>query len=285
MSTDPRDPGLTDVIGFYWQRRLLVGAGGLACALIAGVWVFTLKPVFRAEVVVTMAPENGMERNSLLGSEIGGLASLAGVNLTQANAQSIEAAAILESNYLAEEFVSRDGLLPVLLARSSKAAPTVWRAAKLFRESVLNIRKDQRRGITTVSVEWTDPALAARWANAYVALADELIRARTLADSTRNIAYLNDQLAKTTDVELRKVIYTLIEGQTKTLMLANGRAQYAFDVVDPAVAPELKVGPHRLQATLIALILGIGITGGVVFLWESIGRRKRRSTAGPGVPI
>ncbi len=261
MSADPREPGLADVIGFYWQRRVLVGAGGLICALIAGVWVFTLKPVFRAEVVVTMAPENGMDRNSLLGSELGGLASLAGVNLTQTNAQSIEAAAILESNYLAEEFVSRDGLLPVLLARSSRA-PTVWRAAKLFREGVLNIRKDQRKGTTTVSVEWTDPALAARWANAYVALADELIRARTRSDSTRNIAYLNDQLVKTNDVELRKVIYNLIEGQTKTLMLANGRAQYAFDVVDPAVAPELKVGPHRLQTTLIALILGVGITEG-----------------------
>ena len=50
---------------------------------------------------------------------------------------------------------------------------TLWHAVKRFRELVLTIREDDANGITTVSIEWTDPAVAARWANDYVALANE----------------------------------------------------------------------------------------------------------------
>jgi uncharacterized protein involved in exopolysaccharide biosynthesis len=276
-----RDLGLSDVMRFYWRHRLVVVIVALAFAILAGIWVFRAKPTFRAETVVTMAREDAMERNSMLGSELGGIASLAGFELSRGTGQEMEASAILESHYLAEEFIRRNDLLPALLAHSSKP-PTLWLGVKTFKEGVLSIRKDQRKGITTLGIEWTDAAVAARWANDYVSLANELIRSRTIGESTRNIAYLNEQLAKTTDVELRRAIYNLIEGQTKTLMLANGRAQYAFEVVDPAVAPELKVGPHRLMTMLIAFILGAGAAGVGAFVWESFGWRKGRTAQAQG---
>jgi hypothetical protein len=97
--------------------------------------------------------------------------------------------------------------------------------------------------LTVVAIDWTDPATAAQWANGFVALANELLRTRALVESKRNIAYLNDQISKTDVVELRRVLYGLIESETKTLMLANGRPEYAFRVVDPAVPPELKTRP------------------------------------------
>jgi capsular polysaccharide biosynthesis protein len=98
--------------------------------------------------------------------------------------------------------------------------------------------------------------VAAQWANSYVALTNELLRTHALDESNRNIAYLNGQLAKTDSVDLRKVMYSLIENETKTLMVANGRMEYAFTVVDPATTPELKVGPHRLLNTLVGIMLG-----------------------------
>lgn len=265
------------IIGSFWRHRLAVGLISLACAIIAGVVVFTTKPVFRAETVVVNARESGLNRMSMFGSELGGIASLAGVDLSQNNGLNQEASAVLESRYLAEDFVQRNDLVSALLPNPSKP-PTLWQAAKRFKEDLLVIRKDQRRGTTTVSIEWTDPAVAARWTNDYVALADELIRGRAIQNATRNIAYLNDQLARTNDVELRRVMYSLVEEETKTLMLANGRSQYAFEVVDPAVAPELKVGPHRLLMTLVGFTLGFGAAGTVAYIWDSVARQRRKTT-------
>jgi hypothetical protein len=53
-------------------------------------------------------------------------------------------------------------------------------------------------------------------------------------------------------------MYSLIENETKNLMVANGRIEYAFAIVDQAVPPEIKAGPHRLINTLVGLIVGFG---------------------------
>jgi uncharacterized protein involved in exopolysaccharide biosynthesis len=267
---------LTKLLSRY---RWLVALCTVLAGVVAGVQAFTRPPYFRAEVVVTDVREHGAGNLGSLASELGGLASIAGVNIGAGGGSTPgqEFAAVLESHHLAEEFIKRNGLLPILLKKSSKP-PTVWLAVKEFTESVISIRKDQRKGITTIGMQWTDPKVAAGWANAYVALANELIRAHALEESTRNIAYLNTQLAKYDSVDLRKVMYTLIESETKQLMVANGRTDYAFQIVDPAVPPELKSGPHRLLNTLIGLVVG-GFLGLVSAYLVDLIRKARSSRA------
>jgi len=258
-----------------WRKRRLMAVGSLIGALLFGISAFTAQPWFRAQVVVTPARERNTGGAGALATELGGLASLAGVDVTAGGLGNMQtSAAVLESHHLVEEFIRRNGLLPELQRASSRNS-TLWRATEFFKKGVLTIVKDQRKGVTTVTVQWTDPATTERWANGYVALANELIRNRALEEATHNIAYLNEQLAKTTDVELRKVMYNLIENETKTLMLANGRREYAFQVVDPAVAPELKAGPHRLLLTLIGFTIGFGLAAVTALIRERVDRRRR----------
>jgi uncharacterized protein involved in exopolysaccharide biosynthesis len=265
-----------------WRYRRLVAIVSLIGGLAAGLLAFLEKPYFRADVVVTEAQDRGIGGMSSLANQLGGLASLAGVNLAPANlAASQESAAVLESRHLAEEFIKRNGLQPELLRGSDKIL-SLWRAVDQFKKGVVTIRKDLRRGVTTVSVQWTDPVTTARWANGYVALANELIRSRAMDDATRNIAYLNDQISKTNVVELRKVMYDLIENETKTLMIAKGRPDYAFEVVDPAVAPELKAGPHRIARTLVGLTVGFCLAAVIAFALDYIVRDRRRGQARSG---
>jgi LPS O-antigen subunit length determinant protein (WzzB/FepE family) len=108
-----------------------------------------------------------------------------------------------------------------------------------------------------ISIAWTDPATAALWANEYVALANELIRTRALQHAESNIEYLRKQVEETNVVELERVIYNLIESQIQTLMLANAREEYAFIVVDPAVAPETRTTPRRKLIVLSGGALGV----------------------------
>jgi LPS O-antigen subunit length determinant protein (WzzB/FepE family) len=264
------DENQTDLVAlwrFAWRHKLLITLVTLVGGLIAAALAWTTASVYRAEVVITEVHDPGMGASLSFANQLGGLASLAGVTLPQTTSADQAAQAVLNSRYLVEEFIKRKGLLSELY-RASRVPPTLWRAVTLFKDGVLNIRRDTRKGITTVVVEWTDPATAAAWANEYVALANELLRTRALEDSNRNIAYLDGQLARTTDVELRKVMYSIIESETKTLMLANGRREYAFEVVDPAVAPEIKVSPHRALMTLIGLALGAMVGAAAALIFE-----------------
>jgi uncharacterized protein involved in exopolysaccharide biosynthesis len=259
-----------------WRYKFLIGGVGLATALLAVVLALTATEIFRAQVVVTETRPDGFGSGASLSGQLGGLASLVGVNLPNVGA-SPEAKAILESRNLAQEFVRRYVDLQLLLP-NPKPPRTLWRAVERFRDKVLSISEDSRKGRITVTMDWTDPAIAARWANDFAALANELVRTRAIDESTRNIAYLNEQLIKTDVVETRRVLYNLMETETNRLMLAKGRAEYAFTIVDPAVPAEVRRSPQRTLMVLLGGVIG-GILGVIVALVHHALARRRAGRA------
>jgi uncharacterized protein involved in exopolysaccharide biosynthesis len=231
----------------------------IVCTGIALAIALATTPIFRAETVITTARNGGL--GGQVSSQLGGLAniaSLAGVNLDAGSGADREAKAVLQSRSLVQEFIGRNDLIKVLIPHASKP-PTMWLAVKDFKEGVLTVREDRRAGLVTIDVDWEDPAVAAKWANGFVALANERLRARAIDEALRNIAFLNAQIPQTSVVEVQRAIYNLIESETKTLMLANVRMEFAFTVIDPAVPPERKYRPHRSLYVLFGLFLGFAI--------------------------
>jgi len=263
-----------DLIAFVrvvWDLKYLIivitGLFGVAAVTLA----LTATPIYTAQVVVAEVGDTNMSAASSLASQFGGLASLAGVKLATNNSGR-EAQAILKSRRLAREFIQRNGLLTELSPKG-RGLPTLWLAVNRLRDTALTIREDTTEGVTTVYVKWTDPAVAASWANEYVALANELIRTRALEEANRNIEYLNKQIELTNVVEVQRVMYNLIESETKTLMLANARGEYAFRIVDPAVPPEMRTSPRRKLMVLTGTAIGLFIGIFVVFsynLWRRV---------------
>jgi uncharacterized protein involved in exopolysaccharide biosynthesis len=243
-----------------WERKLFILCVTVLGAGVAAYLALTATPMYRAETKVTDARSEMLGCSNSIASQLGGLASLAGVKSPGGDSGPM-AKAILNSRELVEQFITRNKLLPQLSPGSSP--PSLWRAVRQFRGGVLSIHEDLTEGVTTVAVEWSDAATAARWANEIVALTNELIRARALENSKRNIAYLNEQIADTNVLELREVMYKLVESETKTLMLANGRKDYAFAVIDSAVAPEIRSSPKRTLMVLLGTALGLFV--GVMF--------------------
>jgi uncharacterized protein involved in exopolysaccharide biosynthesis len=273
------DIDLVAIWRFLWGNKYPIFAVTFLCAVLAGVYAFNLTPIFRAETVVLAVHSGSMGGVGTLSSQLGGLASLAslaGVNLDSGGSADREAKAILDSRKLAEEFVVHNNLIPAMLPNSKKP-PTLWLAVKAFRGDVLAIREDKRTGLTTIAVEWKDAGVAAQWANGFVALANDQIRARAIDEANRNIKFLNEQIEKTRVVEVQRSMYSLIENETKTLMLANARPEYAFTVVDPAVPPERKISPRRSLYILFGAFVGFAIGCFVAYVRtaraKSIGHR------------
>jgi uncharacterized protein involved in exopolysaccharide biosynthesis len=268
-----------DVVAFFWtawDHKYLVLAVSLLCGIIAAVLALTATPMFRSQVVVTLVHDTGGVGGSggLMG-QLGGLASVAGLSLN-ANGPDAERTAFLASRGLAEAFVRRYNLVPLMNA-TSKDHSSEWYAVERFKRTVLDEHEEKIKGTTTISIEWRDPIAAARWANDFVSLANELLRDRAIQESSRNIEYLNKQLEKTNAVEMQRVMYELIESETKSLMWANGRREYAFTVVDPAVPPEMRSSPHRTVMVLAGLFIG-GFIGSLI-AWVRKTMRRRAPAA------
>lgn len=267
-----------------WRYKTVIVVITTLAAAAAVAIALTATPIFRAEVVITDVREGSEGGLASLAGQLSGLGSLAGVNLAASGGAGREARAVLQSRHLIEEFITRNDLLTKILP-DSKEPPVMWLAVKRFQNTVLNIHEDTRKGTTTVAIEWTDPNVAARWANDFVALANDLLRSRAIEESKRNVAYLNDQITHTDSVEIRSVMYDLIKTETKTLMLANGRVDYAFRVVDPAVPPAMRTKPQRAAIVLSAVILGLFFSSIVILFYARIRRRRELVRAADVQPL
>jgi uncharacterized protein involved in exopolysaccharide biosynthesis len=255
ISDYPGEIRLHSLLLVLWEYRLLIAACTGVMAIIAMAYALAATPIFRAEVAVTPVEDASLGVAGSASERLGGLASLVGMDLLSGG-RNREAVAVLHSRRLVEEFIKKYVPLDDLF-RDSSAQSNLWLAVEIFRDDVLAIREPTLDGVTKISMDWNDPNIAAHWANDFVALVNETLRQRDLEESTRNIKYLNEQIAKTNVVELRQVMYNLIETETKTLMLANARPEYAFTIVDPAVPPAIREFPRRTLLVLLGSALGL----------------------------
>jgi len=271
-----------DVIALFrllWAHKLLIAVLTIVSGVAAVVLAMTATHIYRADTVVAPALESNLGGASAsLGGRLGGLASLAGIDFGRSGLGGQHAQSVLQSRRLVEEFISRNDLVGVLLPPGEDQ--TVWRAVQKFRDSVVSMSRDDTDGTTTITVEWIDPAVAAEWANGLVTLANEIIRAKALADSQRNVDYLRKQAETTNVVEMQRVMYELIQSETKNLMLANARAEYAFTIVDPAVVPEKRVRPNRRLMVATGLALGLIVSSLFVLGRDTVRRHAERQASG-----
>jgi uncharacterized protein involved in exopolysaccharide biosynthesis len=95
------------------------------------------------------------------------------------------------------------------------------------------------------------------------------LRQRAIDEAQASIDFLNAELTETSVVELRQALYRLLENQIKTVMFAKVRDQYAFKVIDPAVAPDADdvVRPRKRAMILLGAVFG-GVAGLLVVLWR-----------------
>lgn len=283
MTVPPRsDLSLIAMLRFVAQNIGIISVCTLITTAAAIVVAYQLTPMYRAEVVVSPAESTG--GLGALSGQLGGLASLAGINIGSGGGKkSDEALEYLRSRVFTAAFIRRHGIMQELYAkrwdaargqwRNPNDAPTIAQAVTRFSKKVREVTEDRRTGIVTLAVIWSDREKAAQWANWMIAEADQALRERAVAQQNRSLEYLKAEAEKTSSVEIENSISKLMETELKNAMLAKTRDAYAFEVIDPAVVsdPKDRDSPNRpLIAALGALL---GITIGVI---AASARQRRR---------
>lgn len=260
-----------------WSRRWWIVAAVLLFAVAFGALAFLMTPVYRATTTV-VAVNNDMSGMGQLGSalgQLGGLASLAGINLGSTGSETEETLAVLRSREFTEGFIRDHNLMPTLFPdrwdeksqrwRGEEADwPTLAQAFQFFDSEVRLISRDRKTNLITVQIEWRDRKKAALWANELVARLNSEMRARAIQRTTASMKYLEKELAATSTLETRQAINRLIEAQINQRMLANVTEEYALRVVDRALPSDPRDVAKPRKPMLIALGMVIGLLFGVV---------------------
>ena len=90
-----------------------------------------------------------------------------------------------------------------------------------------------------------------------------------VAEAEQAIKYLQIQISSTSLADLQNVFFSLIEEQTKTVMLAKVSDEYLLKTLDPAVQPEQKFKPRRSLIVVLGIMLGGLLSIALVFASNS----------------
>lgn len=287
--------GLAELFDIMWRGKWLIAIFCAVFAISSVVYSLQLPNIYRAETVLSpLGKEGGLQ----LPGQLSGLASLAGVNIGGLSSRGDNtnlALEILASRDFLARFIERhDILVPLIAAEgwdpvteniiidpkiydtqtqqwvrkptaNQQVIPTSWEAVKVFKK-IFNLNRDKTSGMVKVTLDHVSPALAAEWLNKLVNDINEEMRQREQSEAQRSIDYLTKQVQSTTLADLRTTLFSLIEEQTKTLMLANVRDEYMFKTVDPAVFPEERHSPKRAVIVLLATFGGGFIALVILFI-------------------
>ncbi|MCH9695884.1 MAG: LPS O-antigen length regulator [Gammaproteobacteria bacterium] len=289
------DLDLTVLFRVLWAGKWLIVGLSATATVLAIIGALMLPDIYRSEALLAPNQDEGASGLSALAAQYGGLASLAGINLSDGTSDKTALGVeTLKSRKFVSDFIERRDLLAPLLAAKSwdpqsgelEFDPDVYDASteRWLREpeppresqpslqeayiefmKILYVDEESKPGFVRVSVQHLSPVVAERWVTWLIEDINSTIMSKDVREAEQAIEYLNTQISKTSIADLQVVLFRLIEEQTKTIMFARVSPEYMFTTVDPAVAPELKAKPNRALIVLLALILG-GMLGVVIVL-------------------
>jgi LPS O-antigen subunit length determinant protein (WzzB/FepE family) len=265
----------------------LIVAVTLISALISVAVALHLPNKYTSEAI--LSPRGGGAGGALgqLAAQYGSVASLAGISLS--GAKGTDSAKTAQEMLTTRKFFGLylyEAILPELIAATSwdsstdkvlydenifnpatkswvkedaaklQARPSVQEAHSRFVNNFLAVEEDKRSGFLRVSITHFSPSVARNWVELIVKSINEAVRSQDVQEAENAIKYLEEQSSRTSLLSLTEVFATLIEEQTKTVMLAHASNEYVFKIIEPPVAPERKSEPRRAVICIMGVLLG-----------------------------
>ena len=296
---------LRELLGTLWRGKWIILLTTLVFA-VAGVAYALSKPnIYQASVL--LAPSQSEGNAGGIGGQLGGLASLAGINLGGGGSnKTVLAKEVLQSRAFLTDFIHRYNLsVPLMAAKGwntesqswqidreiynpetntwlddeegNNQKPTDWDMVKKFRQEHLSVSENTETGMVTLKINSQSPRVAKEWAEKLVFEINEHIRKEDVHEAEARIAYLEGKLSETPIAGMQQVFYQLIESETRTVMLANAQYEYVFKTVDPAVVPQEKSEPKRALIAILGTLLGGMIGIFIVFILAFVRSARREN--------
>ena len=303
VETNP-EIDFTPIVEAFSQNIIIIVLSFVLFGAITLIYASTIGNQYTSEALIM--PTEAEENISKVSSSLSSLASLAGVG--KAHNRDIEyPLAVLQSREFLTNFVEQNQLTTALFSGqwdeegqqwrkrsfTSKATiklkslinnekldistietlqPSAWQIYQKFKNS-LSITTDRDSGYITIKFTHSSPELSANITNQLVESINNHIKQTEVIEAERNIKFLLKQINETNVIEMKEMLFDLIESNTRTIMLANARSEYVFKFIDLAIEPTTHSYPNRLAWSILGAICGSLLVYSLLFY------NKLRSTS------
>jgi len=254
-------------------------------SIIGVMYSLSLPNIYTSKALVVAAnSSNGISK--ALGN-FGGLAGLAGINLSPGSDEGNSAKALIkikslsffENNILPNIFLqdlmavkSWDGDANILTydesiykmdsntwvsddSNPNQQVPSSQKSFRVFIEH-LGVVEDKKSGFITISIKHQSPFIAKQWAELVVDEANAFYRQKDKSESEKAASYLNQQILMAGLSEIKQILAQLLQEETKKLALIEANEAFVFDYIDPPAVMEIKTSPQRAIICILSALLG-----------------------------
>ena len=291
-NADNNDLDLREIFKALWLGKYTVVSVTALFIIVSVIYSLSLPNIYHSRAILSPVGESSGNGMSQVMKNMGGLASLAGVNLPSSDSGSKTLQAIEKLNTLSffENNILPNIHLPDLMAIESWDAKTndiiydpeiydedtkTWTREYSYPETLipsaqesfdvfgaenLVVFQDIDTGFVSITVKHQSPHVAQSWADLIVSQLNYFFRAKSKLEAEAAMDYLNMQMAQTSFSEIKLVIAQLLQQKMQQLTLIEASDFYVFEYIDPPAVMENKSEPSRAAICIIGAILG-GLLG------------------------
>lgn len=277
----------------FQGKWIIIGFTSIASILIV-IYSLSLPNIYQAKALLVPISSSDNVGGNI--QDFGGLASLAGISLSEGSDTSAIALEKLQSLSFFEDIILPQINLPDLMAVESwdpgsnsitydkeiyddstqtwtreitpfqTPKPSAQEGFQAFMEHIGALR-DIKTQLITISAKHQSPFVAKQWADLVIKELNTFYREKDKKEATFAVNYLNEQISQTRLSEVKLVIGEVLAQQIQTLSLIEANENYVFDFIDPPAVMEKKSEPRRAIICIIGALIG-GFLGAMVALFR-----------------
>lgn len=255
--------------------KILISVCTILFSIIAVTYSLSLSNIYQSTALLSPVGEQSSSSGSL--NNIGGLASLAGINISSpSGGNSTKAITKITTRSFFEESILPNISLPDLMAvktwdeesnsiiynsnynpQTAKwtKVPHPQKSFEVFK-SKLEIFQDSKTNFLTISIKHNSPHIAKEWVELVVNQINVSFRAKDKLEAKAAMNYLNAQIALTSYTEIKQVIAEILKQKMQQLALIEANEFYVFSYLDEPAVPREKIEPSRASISMLGTILG-----------------------------
>lgn len=294
------DIRMADLVKILYGNKVLIMAVVLLSVIASVTYAITRDNIYRSEATLVAQTSGSSGQGT---GQLGGIAAIAGISLgggAGADKSKLALQIMTSRNFVTSFIEKHDLLVPLMAVKSwdaesnkllidpeiydesseqwvrkysypQKQIPSLLEAFGEF-VKVFKVSQDEKKGIILVSVEHYSPTLAKQWIDLLVEEINLYMKRRDVEEAEKSLSYLSKQLDRNIPQELKLTLYNLIEEKQRTLMLANVKDDYAFQIIDPAVVPEYRFKPNRFFIVLFSSLVSFMMVS-LFVIFRSLNKR------------
>lgn len=247
-------------------------------------YIASMPTVYRSS---SLLYASNVSSQSSISSSVGGLASIAGINLPSKEFDlSKLAVEKIKSRDFLNKLVLKYDLLPYLFAAKSfdKNSNKIIFNSSVYDENkkewvnaknsfgpsleesharykkILNININESNGFVSISIDHISPVFSKFLLETIIFEIDEIMRKEALIENQLYLDFLYKEFNSNKLSEIKIVISRIIESEIQNAMMINSSQNYVFSIIDGPNLPEKKHKPDRILFIIFSLIISLGLS-------------------------